>query len=1136
MSLASRVVVAGAGSGKTWALVKRYLECLLGLDEGDEAPRTPDRLLAITFTDKAASEMRARIQERLADLLFAARTGDDGRLDELERELVARAAARAAAPTVQQLEALRRAIAGAPIQTFHAWCSRLLREHAIAAGLDPGFSLLEPADERRLLLETAEAVVLDALHLPVVAELCARVGLRGFGERNGLVECLVELHQTLAERGLSAAALLLAASENDATSAIERRLRAVDDCIGALATAGDKGRARMPAATAAAAALGDAWRERASTNDDDADAEARLAHCWCALRDVAGGGWGGPKAKEARQALVAAVHALGGALVDALTGSLAPAVRELLAELERRAAAEKDARGALGFGDLLVRARALLLRSPSIRAGVVARVDRVLVDEYQDTSPTQEDILALVLDGSGAAVPAGARALDVLAPTPGRAFLVGDAKQSVYSFRGADPSVLLRALARVGGRGELTENRRSLAPIVELANLIAEHVLPLGPLGTAREAIVPLSSLRGGEGAAGEHWLVDLDEAAPEVRRWRREEQEARVVAMQLRALVDAGELVPRDVCVLVRRGSATTAIARALGAAGIPATVVGGDGFFRRPEVCDVVSALTLAVDPDDELAVLTVLRSTLVAVPDDQLLALYQALPDGPRALTWPRALLAASSDGVALDVRARLERLEVVLAAVRARLHHEPLARALDRVLDDAGYTAACAVEHDAAARLANLAKLRELCSAPGESAVVTLLRLSAALDELPREPLAAAPDDQRDDELDDETAAPAVGAPRRRGRVHIMTIHQAKGLEFPVVVLADGTAGLKNATDDVLFDVDAGLAVGARGRPIGACLPEPAKLAPPGDDGLAAGQRVARLLRERGKAELARLLYVAVTRARDRLYLVGEAGPHASPLKLLEQVRDAEPARLAALLPTRAVVPTRPAGAGVATEDEVLALPAPPPAPHAGAQRVHASTVGRAALEPGAGKRAPLDRARTEAGRLAHGVLALVAGEHPELLGAEAPTLEPMIDRAARALGVAVVDAELRARLASTLRGPLARLVADGHVLSFEEPLLLEGGGVVVEGRADLVARKDDRTVAVDFKLGAGGVNSAATRAQLLCYAGALAARGEPGVALAAWHIGDPSPAPPIAFGDDERRALGAVLTAVLASPG
>jgi ATP-dependent helicase/nuclease subunit A len=1142
----SVITVAGAGTGKTHALVERYLWALLGLDGAE--PRGPDRLLAITFTDKAAHEMRARLERRLGDVRFA---------PERETAIVERAQARGRVLENRALENLRRSLSGAPIYTFHAWCAKLLRDHALAAGLDPAFVVLEPDDEQRLLAETAEACVIDALQggggASLVAELVARVQLHGFGERKGLVECLVDLHGTLAERGLDASALPLAPASADVESALGN----VAACAAALRPlVAGQGSARIIAVEEHCAAL-------ASIHMDPRidDPEAALSRTFRALRDHVGGNWGGPKVAGERRALVAAVDVLGAALVDDMTKDLAPAVRSLLAELDVRQRREKHARGFLAFGDLLRGARDLLRGSASVRARVSERFARVFVDEYQDTSPVQEEILALINGaGNATAQPEGA---------PARLFVVGDPKQSIYGFRGADARIFTRALEGAA-REELTQSRRSTVPVVALANLVATHALARGAFGVERTQLVPLTSSRGGAGPAGEHWLVGPRPGdAPPL---TLHELESLVVARRLRELIDGG-CRPDDVAILVRRGKAAVPLARALGRAGVPALVVGGDGFFVRPEVADVIAALTLATDPTDELAVLTVLRSPLICAPDDAVLALYEALPQR-RGLTWPgvvehvAGVVLRSTHEAFAGLLDRVCAFDAVLATVTKRLHHEPLGRAVDALLDDGQYAAACAIEPDGALRLRNLDKLRHLAtrggrSGRGESALVAVARLASALDDPPSEPQAPS------------AAAPPEGG-SERGVVRIMTIHQAKGLEFPVVVLADAGSGLKGESDDVAFDAGLGLAVTARGRPIAAC-------AQPSSRGARAFaptaiQGVRRRLRDRNEGELARLLYVALTRARDRLFVVGSPrrqGP-GSLLGILEIVRAADTAALDALLPRVEVEASlvglapglasaahanisgrddgeggeRPRPAAYACCDQPLragglapfSARAPAPAlellapvneaPQRPRMRVRASELGgRLEAQTAMGfmeREAPEldDEERLPpraAGRLAHALVALVATEGRSAL-ADPALLDARLRRAARACGAVDVPAELVARCARTLGGPVRRLVDAGFALSFEESLWLELDDVVIEGKADLVARTDERTVVVELKLTAERARGERAQLQVAAYAAALDRRGEPAVALTTWALGDADPPDAQKFGKAQRARL------------
>jgi ATP-dependent exoDNAse (exonuclease V) beta subunit len=803
---------------------------------------------------------------------------------------------------------------------------------------------------------------------------------------------------------------------------------------------------------------------------------------------------------------------------------------------------------------------------------------RILVDEYQDTSPVQEDVVALLAEAqrpspeliryppiAPSAADAGSRtsALERVELEEGKLFLVGDPKQSIYGFRGADAAVFTRALRYVAGtaaggtsgRRSLSASRRSLRPIVDLASFVAAQTLPRGPYGVPAELIEPMSALRGGVGAAGEHWRVaPTPEGETPTRKLPPHEQECLVIARRLSSLFDAGELKPADVCVLVRRGKAAPAVGRALARAGIAAHVIGGDGFWTRPEISDVVSALALAADPTDPLAVLTVLRAPLVCATDDDILALHEALraeqatSDGPRSggrarqLGWADVARLASSTGFDTTLRERVRAFDAALVTMRRRLHEESLARAVDCVLDDLHYAAACAVEHDGRLRLRNLEKLRAMAAKRRRDPFAALARFTEAIDDPPPEPLAQLAGDRLD-------------------AVRVMTIHQSKGLEFPVVVLADAGAGLRGESDDLAFEGTYGLAVTARGRPIAACLPRQRK------GPLTAIQRVRQRLKERSEAELARLLYVAMTRARDRLYFVGQprrAGP-GSLLGVFDLARAADPERVDAWLPRvdvevhaskliQAAAPGTGASASrwapLAAERTSVAADGPPaawvtPAPFPRGRREAApSELARMggsqiafglgqALEseiPDAAERFLERWSPLEDGRLAHALVATVAQERAEHL-TDADDVARSLRAAARAHGVTRVPEELIALCARTLGGPVRRLLEGGYDLSFEEPLVLQTEHLVLDGRADLVARGSARTIVVELKLAPSRGRGEAALLQAAAYASALEAREDAPVAVAVWALGEDAPPPPLALSASLRRRLAEALRAL-----
>lgn len=1118
----SEVVVAGAGTGKTHALVNAYLFALLGMDGGGEE-RSPARVLAITFTDKAASEMRRRVALRLQALARDPRADDDvnARATALGRKV----------PETRVLERMSRQLPGAPIGTFHGLCSLLLRDHALNAGIDPGFTLLDPVAELELLLETAEGVVLDRLASgdADVAELGARFSLKRLGAGAGLVDSLVAVQQKLAERGVAPEDVRPAVVVEDARLRVSEVRASADDAVKALweavKGADDISRRSLKGVFRAYR------RMRELLDRWDPDDEHDLATQFLTVRDgLEKARLRGQALSYARDTALSVVKDLGVALCDRVTAPHAAAVRSIVIELSERVRREKDQLGVLGFGDMLLRTRDLLRDDPSVRARVKARFDRVLVDEYQDTSPVQEDLVALLAEEAsrGDRVPAGQRAMGTLRLEPGRLFVVGDPKQSIYGFRGADVSVFQHTLDVVvagserspasGDRRPLSVSWRSRPPILRLVNQVALKTLPSGDVGVDVQPEDLLTPRREGEGKAGALWVpVEVGDLEPE-------QAEGIVVARKVRALLDEGLVVgdadagrpcrAGDIAILIRRVKAAAPIVRALAHQGVPALLTGGEGFFQRPEVMDLIAALQLIVEPEDDLATLTVLRSPLLLVPDDAIVQLTEGIDGWRRGLRWREVPAAAEKAGVDPAVRARIEELDRLLSSLRGQLHHLPAARMVDALVDEAGYALALGVERDAADRLANVEKLRALCEGRPGDALRTIHRLWAWLDDPPKESIASMAD-------------PDVDA------VRIMTMHQAKGLEFPIVVVADAGSALPGGGGDLEIDFEVGLAVSHRGRPIDACSWKTrGLLVPP------AIERVRQRRRAREEAELARLLYVALTRARDFVFVIGEERENkgVSLRRLLERGRMADPRAFAALLPSEKV----PARLGPSRPLPITRLPdvaAARPRPVVGPVRLVPSALAEPlpaqvdALIAG-GQVIEGNVSARRRGRMGHQLI----GRLGELLAAGAlldlSAVERAAAAAARSLGEDIDAPDTRAllqRVIVTVHHPLRRLTDAGCTLAFEEPVRTRlGERAVLVGSVDLVARGPRFTAAVELKSSRRGLDDPATGVQLAAYARALEEAGAGAVLVAAWVIGDEEPAAPARIDEEAEQRLEELL--------
>jgi len=1134
------VVTAGAGTGKTYALVNDYVFALLGLD-GSYMPRSPHRILAITFTDKAAAEMRSRVIDKVSRLVRSPKADPD---------VTARAEAIGASlpePTTLQTQAKQ--LATAPISTFHSLCTSLLRDLALKARVDPAFTVLDDADERLLYEETAEAVVLDVLategapHQAEVAELSARMSLRRMGRGRGLVDELVDRARGLAERGQTAREVRPVFDADAAEARLadpkDRCGAAFADLVAALEEVGNEG--TLTLATQLERVSQDFL---AALDKPSTDREAACAAHFERLADLLTR----RLLRTTKDALPAAQGALadcGAALVDVIVAPHAEAFCALLVLVEDRVAREKQARGVLGFGDLLLKTRDLLRTQPRVRNRVKSRFDRILVDEYQDTSPVQEDIVALLAEAESQCrpVPDGQKAMGTVQLGRGRLFVVGDPKQSIYGFRGADARLFSHTsnvvvdgsdtTAKSGEPRTLRTSYRSRAPVCDVVNLVSDVLFAK----TSDDAVPydagdALLAHRGGDGPAGALWRCFSNTQMPA------DLVEAFGIGRKLRTMLfpadgddplfvvdkatgDMRAAQPRDVAILVRRIRAAGPIARALTHNGIPVRITGGEGFFAREEVVDLLAVLRLVVEPGDDLATLTVLRSPMIGVEDDELLQVVQNVDEWRRGFSLADAVWAAEQGVVSARSAARIQRLVQVLDVLRELAPVHSAAHLLDVVIDELNMVEAMGVEPDALERMANFDKLRGMLDDTEGHAVASIQRMWSFLDAPPKEGVASA-------------LAADVDA------VQIMTIHQAKGLEFPVVVLAELGTSLPRIWAHMPHHGELGIAVNPRGRPIEVCLRRDLV----GKASLkTAYDLVIDKARQEQEAEMSRLLYVAMTRARDWLFLVGEErnSGDASFRRLVARTRTTFRKEFDTVMPTERV----PAIPGPRRAVRASHIPPPSkvvPSPVVGVPRIVPSAL---TLHRQAGLAADTDLARARVlphmarararGRAAHHILSRVAESADFALIDDDERAHFAVRAIARACGLSAFDDDnerLFNQLVATVRGPLAALMRQGAGLRFEELIrYATPSGAVVQGAADLVARTPEWTLVVDFKSSAQGAASDDTHLQLCAYAEGLHQAGEPDVRLSAWALGEPEVSAK-RYTDEDRRRLHDALAVAL----
>jgi len=796
---------AGAGTGKTAALVTRVVALVTA-----DRPVPMRNIAAITFTEKAAAELRDRIRRELQ------REAAEGDPDRADRCLGALAELDAAA-----------------VCTLHAFAQRLLRAHPIEAGLPPGVEVLDEVGSivefedrwRRFVDRLVEDV---SRQRSLLLARTAGVSLGDLREIATEFDDNWDLVEQLPERRASQPAPLRADRLVDRLEAVSTPPVGVvepDRMVDCLA------QARR-------------YAQRLRNAADEADLLWLLSSGGPKLTGLIGNktNWKGCReALEARRQELAAWSDERDRLVEALTDGAVRHVAGALAEFTLTAAAERARTGRLTFHDLLVVARRLLrdpVHGPAVRRSLRARYQRLLIDEFQDTDPIQIDLAVLLASGRD---DAGGTAWDEVEPDPGRLFFVGDPLQSIYRFRRADIATYLRAEEALADRTvRLNQNFRSTGPLIEWVNGVFGRLVHPEP--GRQPAYAPLAAVRATAPSGAAVTVLGLrpydDKPTAEVLRQR---EAAEVVAAVQRALeegwavqdLDSGEWRPTrpgDVTILLPSRTSLPELERELERGGVAARVDSSALVYTTREVRDLLAVARAVDDPTDELALVTALRSPAFGCGDDDLYR-YRKVHGG----RWNHQ--AARPEGVAADdpVAAGL--------AYMGELHRHrwwltPSA-VLDRIVADRRLFELGVESGRPRDVLRRLRFVVDQARAYGESVGGSL-----------REYLAWARLQGDESTRVAETILPETDT----DAVRIMTIHAAKGLEFPICVMS----GLTTRPGGRKGRVQVALTAGRNLQ-------------------LKVGQNYeSRAFEEHreveetmSQAERVRLLYVAATRARDHL---------------------------------------------------------------------------------------------------------------------------------------------------------------------------------------------------------------------------------------------------------------------------
>lgn len=814
------VLEASAGTGKTTVLVQRYLNLLgAGVD--------PSHILAMTFTRKAAAEMRQRI---VGELRRTAALSEEGRARWLR---------------------VRDRVGEIAISTIDAFCLSLLREFPLEAGLDPSFQVADETEVARFVERTLDEALRAARgrarEQPDLAYVLTQLTPRQLREG---------LRHLLDRRAVAMPALAAYVARVGAPATAGDALRlAVDDIVEAIAHEGGSLQAWIDEGPSSwlpfALLVQDLRRARA-------DAAADLVACRRAferLRDYFLTQKGEPRkhlpcaqrAFDARTgndlhrrvlSAVAARVASAAERLDAhVNAVLARGILQLARIAESAYIRALDAEDALDFTEILRRAVGLLQQMDEFsrsRFRLESRYHHVLVDEFQDTNRLQWHLVSLLVEAWGAGEGL------VGDPLPPTIFVVGDRKQSIYRFRDAEVALLDEAARRVAllrqgdrPRKAISTSFRSAPALLAFVNDLFDEVQKSPGRSDAfrydaSDRFPLLTS------------PIGHDEPALGVASAATATETADLVAAEVVRVVASGETVrdpetgvrrparPGDVAILFRSRDSHREYERALEARGVPTYVYKGLGFFEADEIQDLSALVRYLGEPASPLREAALLRSRLFRISDAALAALAGDLGRVLRA----RDLPAAAAHALAADDLAVLTQARDAMARWLPLVDRVPPADLIDRILRECAYAFELRGPRLQQAR-ENVKKFRGLVRRIQNRGYATLGRIAEHVDRL---------------SVGDESNA-AIDAVHA---VHLMTVHASKGLEFPIVFvvnLAKGTGAGGGAIRVVAED--------GRGEPavsIGTLrfeADEEEKL--------------------RDREETKRLLYVALTRARDRLYL-------------------------------------------------------------------------------------------------------------------------------------------------------------------------------------------------------------------------------------------------------------------------
>jgi ATP-dependent helicase/nuclease subunit A len=798
-------VTAGAGSGKTRVLVERFVN----LVSNKNVPI--QNILTITFTEKAASEMKERMARRFEDM---------GLWQELQD------------------------IEFAYLSTIDSFSARLLREHALEAGVDPEFTVLDEYESRYLQRNVAEALILEwegnnpqginallrGLHCQDVEE--AAINIIGKVRSTGIA--LKDLPRTdIQPEEIAGAADKISACLDRLETYLKQ---------GALPEKSSANVSTVVSALFPVMRLARDAPDQLTANHIESMDETINRYVKLTAPE--------PLKSELKALKEELFPRLRGLFFERMSAGVGEVLREFLAELSRKYAEEKRLRSALDFSDLAEKTIHLLRSASHVRQQLRDRFKYILVDEFQDTNKLQKTLVDLLRSENNL-------------------FVVGDTRQSIYGFRDADPDVFLNHSEEVAEKNgaviRLNENFRTRPEIIEFINHVFRNV-PGGSGRAEATELIAASRFRQKRSPSVELILArgaNMDEARG---------LEAAVLARRIHDIVEKKEVkITRlggpgapvsygDIAILLRTTTDIKLYERALAELNIPFFVIRGRGLYNTQEIMDLVNFLKVIDNPLDEIALAAVLRSPFVGVSDECLFWLAHYIKDRSNDSDGNGNDGDDGSGKNIFNALAYLDKIPEIEPRYRERLlgfieqlgkfrdlrERLPVSALMDTVIEETNFDTRMLALPSGRQKHANIRKVVELTRGLEKKGFSGLSEFFGVMSDL-RLRETREPEAQTDVEKSDV--------------VKLMTVHSAKGLEFPVVAVADLSRGRCNRADSVIFSKKTGLGFKAL---------NPSTKVP---EKTLSYCEIAESQDKNDLEEAKRVLYVALTRAEEHLLLSG-----------------------------------------------------------------------------------------------------------------------------------------------------------------------------------------------------------------------------------------------------------------------